>query len=157
MDVLTSEVSLIDNDFNTGITNINIGAQRYHNIGIWISSGKSVDRLYSYVDKDVSTDAHLTDPGNWRVYRSDFNQAGTWTETAIQSVGVTYDTINNKYRYEIEFSAPQNVSYFKAINMETTDVSGITDTLVQKSRLGARMWSHKQASLLMCLHFLPRD
>ncbi|MEW6163123.1 MAG: hypothetical protein AB1606_07420 [Nitrospirota bacterium] len=126
---LTSELSLIDNNFNTGITKINISTQKYHNIGIWISSEKSVDRLYIYVNKNVSSDTNLTNTNNWRVYRSNSNLSGTWTEITIQAVAVSaYDVLNSIYRYEIRFSTSQSASYFKAVNMET--VSGITDVLV---------------------------
>lgn len=129
--VLSSEVSLVDDDYNTGITDINIGTQKYHNIGIWVSSEKSINRLYIYVNKNVSTDTNLTTPSNWKAYRSNFNQTGTWTEIAIQAVEVTaYDIQNDIYRYEIEFSISQSASYFKIINMETINISGITDVLV---------------------------
>lgn len=125
---LTSEVSLVDN-INTGITKINISTQKYHNIGIWVSSEKSVDRLYIYVNKNVGSDTNLTNTSNWRVYRSNYNLSGTWTEITIQAVAVSaYDVLNNIYRYEIRFSTSQSASYFKAVNMET--VSGITDVLV---------------------------
>ncbi|PIW86656.1 MAG: hypothetical protein COZ94_09440, partial [Nitrospirae bacterium CG_4_8_14_3_um_filter_41_47] len=59
-DRLPSLGSLIDDNYNTGITEINIGTQEFHNIGIWVSSEKSVDRLYIYVNKNVTPDTNLT-------------------------------------------------------------------------------------------------
>jgi hypothetical protein len=131
-DMLLSLGSLVDNNYNTGITEINIGTKEFHNIGIWVSSEKSVDRLYIYVNKNVTPDINLTNPGNWEVYKSNFNSIGTWTEKiSIQSVTVSpYDTLNNIYRYEIKFSTSQNASYFKAINMKTVSAIGITDVLI---------------------------
>jgi hypothetical protein len=131
-DRLPSLGSLVDDNYNTGITEINIGTQEFHNIGIWVSSEKSVDRLYIYVNKDVTPDTNLRNTGNWKIYKSNFNQIGTWTEEIpILSVTVSvYDTLNNIYRYEIRFSTSQNASYFKVINMKTVNAIGITDVLV---------------------------
>ncbi len=130
--MLPSLGSLVDNNFNTGITEINIGTKEFHNIGIWVSSEKSVDRLYIYVNKNITSDINLTSTSNWEVYKSNFNTIGTWTEKiSVQSVTVSqYDTLNNIYRYEIKFSTAQNASYFKAINMKTVNAIGITDVLV---------------------------
>src|SRR4030042_2252404 len=130
--MLPSLGSLIDNNYNTGITEINIGTQEFHNIGILVSSEKSVDRLYIYVNKNVTPDTSLTSTSNWKVYKSNFNQIGTWTqEIFIQSVTVSaHDTLNNIYLYEIRFSTPQNASYFKVVNMKTVNAIGITDVLV---------------------------
>jgi hypothetical protein len=129
--VLPPLPALIDNNFNTGIATINLSTTRYHNIGILVSSGKSVDRLFIYVNRDVSADTNLTNPSNWRAYKSDSNAVGTWQQTPIMSVTVSaFDIQNNIYRYEIRFSAPQNASYFKAVNMETVNAFGITDVLV---------------------------
>jgi len=130
--MLPSQGSLIDNNYNTGITEINIGTQKFHNIGIWVSSEKSVDRLYIYVNKNVTPDTNLTNVSNWKVYKSNFNQIGTWTEEIpILSVTVSpHDTLNNIYRYEIRFSTSQKALYFKVINMKTVNAIGITDVLV---------------------------
>jgi len=130
--MLPSLSSLVDSNFTTGITEINIGTKEFHNIGIWVSSEKSVDRLFIYVNKNVTPDTNLTNPGNWKIYKSNFNSIGTWTaEISILSVTVSpYDTLNNIYRYEIRFTTSQSASYFKAINMETVNAIGITDVLV---------------------------
>ncbi len=131
VDILTSQVLLSDNNHSTGISTINIGTDTFHNIGIWVSSDKPVDRIYIYVDKDISTDANLIDPANWKIYRSDFNQPGTWTEISVSGVSTAvFDVLNDIYRYEIEFSDPQDASYFKAVNMEAVSALGITDVLV---------------------------
>ncbi len=132
VNVLNSEGNLINKDYNTGISSINIGTQQYNNIGVWISSGNTVDRLYIYVDRDVSQDTSLTNAANWRVYTSNSNILGTiWTQISVQGVAVTvYDAFNNIYRYELIFSAPQTASYFKAVNMVNVNAAGLTDVLV---------------------------
>ena len=128
---LTTENRLINNDYNSPITSINIGPtitetdHTNHNIGIWVSPGNSVDRLYIYVDRDVRGDANLLD--KWKVYKSDSNTAvTTWTEITGSQVTIVADTdpntFNDIFRYEIKFPAPQNASYFKAVNQKT--VSG---------------------------------
>ncbi len=130
--MLPSLGSLVDDDYNTGVINISNIGQEYHNVGIWVLSEKSVDRLYIYVNKDVRSDTNLTNPSNWKVYKSNFNQLLTWTtEIPILSVVVSaYDALNNIYLYEIKFSTPQSASYFKALNMKTVNAPGITDVLV---------------------------
>ncbi|VAX27246.1 hypothetical protein MNBD_NITROSPIRAE02-915, partial [hydrothermal vent metagenome] len=130
VDVLNDKPSLIDKDYQTS-TGINIGSngQEYNNIGVDIltSPDKSVDWVYIYVDKDVSADISLLTPGNWKAYRSGFNQPGTWTEITIQNVSVSADIANNIYRYEIRFSSAQSARYFKVINMAR---SGLSDVMV---------------------------
>ncbi len=131
VDILTSEVLLVNSDFKTGITQINIGTQKFHNIGIQVSSEKPVDSLYIYVNKNVSPDTKLTNSGNWKVFRSNFNQPGTWTEIVVQNVQVdAFDALNNIYRYKIKLLSPQIASFFKAVNLETVSASGITDVFV---------------------------
>jgi hypothetical protein len=121
---------LVDEDFNTGLA-INVGTEEFHNIGIWVSSEKPVDRLYIYVNEDVSTDTNLTNKNNWEVYWSNFNQPATWTEISINGVLLTGFDIQEKiYRYEIMFSEPQNASFFKAVTLETVNALGVTDVLV---------------------------
>ncbi|MDH4230661.1 MAG: hypothetical protein OEW04_01375 [Nitrospirota bacterium] len=128
---LSNRPELINADFNTGITAINILAGQYHNIGIQVSSDRSVDRLYIYVNQDVRNDANLTNPSNWRVYRSDFNATGTWSLVTVLNVTVSvYDSLNNIYRYEILFASPQNADYFKAVNQVTAGIVGPPDVLV---------------------------
>jgi hypothetical protein len=131
VDELTSEVFLANSDFSTEITKINIDLLKFHNIGIQVSSEKPVDSLYIYVNKNVSSDTKLTISGNWKVFRSNFNQPDTWTEIVIQSVQVdAFDVLNNIYRYKIMFLSPQNASFFKAVNLETVNATGITDVFV---------------------------
>jgi hypothetical protein len=122
--------TLVDNDLVTG-TAINLETEKFHNIGIRVSSLKTVDRLFIYMNKDVSTDTRLTNKNNWKVFMSNFNLADTWDEVSIQNVTVTVFNIHDSvFRYEITFSSPQNASYFKAVNMETADTLTITDPLV---------------------------
>jgi hypothetical protein len=128
---LLSRSELIDADFNTGTADINILAVQYHNIGVQVSSDRSVDRLYIYVNRDVSSDANLTNAANWRVYNSNFNATGTWSLVTISNIAVSvYDALNNIYRYEILFASPQNAAYFKAVNQLTAGVVGPADVLV---------------------------
>ncbi len=130
-DALLSELSLVDNNFNTGISGIDIGMERFHNTGIWVASDRNIDRLYIYVNEDVSSDINLTNTGNWRVLQSNFNLEGTWTDVAINNVTVTaFDAPNNIYRYEIEFSSPVSASYFNAVNLETVNAFSTTSVLV---------------------------
>ncbi len=133
VDILNDKPSLIDRDYQTS-TGINIGSngQVYHNIGIeLLSSLEEVDTLYLYVDKDVSSDISLINPNNWKAYRSNVNQPGTWTETFIQSVEVSTDIANNIYRYEIRFSSAQSARYFKVINMFTSSLSDVMVTEIE--------------------------
>ncbi|MEC4685280.1 MAG: hypothetical protein VST71_06080 [Nitrospirota bacterium] len=132
VDILNDKPSLIDKDYQTS-TGINIGSngQVYNNIGIeLLSSLEEVDRLYIYVDKDVSSDISLINPNNWKVYRNSVNQ-GTWTEIDIQSVVVSTDIANNIYRYEIRFSSAQSARYFKVINMFTSSLSDVMVTEIE--------------------------
>ncbi|NOZ69634.1 MAG: hypothetical protein GXP46_10440, partial [Deferribacteres bacterium] len=127
---LSLKSSLVNEDM-VSATSIDLSGQ-FHNIGIQVSPASPVDRIFIYVNADVSTDSNLQTATNWRLLRSDFNQTGTWTEKSISSVTVTsYDTLNNIYRYEIEFSAPQSASYFKVINLEASSVSGVYVTEIE--------------------------
>ena len=121
VDFLSAESSLVDNDLQTGITSINLTNDRYHNIGIGVSSLDSVDKLYLYVNKDVTTDTNLSNIANWKVYKTNINAVGTsWTEVSLKSLDITlYDPLNNIYRYEFEFLTSQNASYYKIVNLDT--------------------------------------
>ena len=146
-DTLVSTITLSDNIYNTPATTsagtINIGqnGNKFHNIGIQLfSSEKTVDTLYIYVqnaNKNITSDTILTNPNNWKVYRSDFNLPLTWTEITIQTVTLSLfvDPVNNPdnniYRYEIKFSAPQNHLYFRAINMDNASVSDVLVTEIE--------------------------
>lgn len=128
---LGTENNLINNDFNSGIASINIGTGANHNIGIWVSPENSVDRLYIYVDKDVSGDVNLRNVSNWKVYKSNSNTAVTnWEEITVSQVTVSVDTLDNIFRYEIKFLTGQNASYFKAVNLATVSAIGLADVLV---------------------------
>jgi len=132
VDTLNDKPSLVDKDYQTS-AGINIGSngQLHHNIGIEVlSSLEEVDRIYIYVNKDVSSDTGLINPNNWEVYKNDVNQ-GVWTKILIQSVNVSTDIVNNTYRYEIRFSAGQNARYFKVINMSTASLSDVMVTEIE--------------------------
>ncbi|RJR22629.1 MAG: hypothetical protein C4581_00730 [Nitrospiraceae bacterium] len=115
-------------------TGINIGfiipasTNTNHNIGILVSPENSVDRLYIYVNKDVSGDSNLKNISNWDVYKSTSNS--TWEKIDIKEVTtVTVDDVNNIYRYEIKFLSAHNASYFKVVNLATSAL-GLTDVFV---------------------------
>jgi hypothetical protein len=131
----TFEPRLINQDFITGIPEININnigdPGRYHNIGVEVSSAQAVESLFIYVNRDVTSDVNLRNPANWQVFMSNFNAVGTWTQISVMSVTVSvYDLANTIYRYELHFSAPQNAAFFKAVNLQTVSLVGLPDVLV---------------------------
>ncbi len=130
VDQLSSESALVDGVLDSGITSINLSTTRYHNIGIQVSSTKSVNKIVLYVNQDVRLDLNLNSPSNWKVYMSNTNLPGTtWTELPIKSVQINaYDTFNNIYVYEIDLQNSYNASYFKIINYET--VTAVNNVLV---------------------------
>lgn len=133
VDLLSPESALIDGSTDVGIPQINIGTEQFHNIGINVlSRDREVDRIFVYVNQDVTGDLNLTDSGNWRAFKSDINLSDTdWQEISIQDVTVTeFDPLNNVFRYEIMFAAPQSAFFFKVVNLETVDVPLLTDVLV---------------------------
>lgn len=127
LDTLISTSTLTDSIYNipatTSAGTINIGqnGSKFNNIGIQLfSSDKPVDTLIVYVQnvsKNITSDTILTNPNNWKVFRSDFNLPLTWTEINIQSVTFSAfaDPVknpdNNVFRYEIKFSTPQNALF----------------------------------------------
>jgi len=129
---LNSLGALIDGNVNAGIPAINIGTQSYYNIGIRVIQGNSVDRLYLYVDRDVSSDVNLRNPSNWRILVSDSNLiSSVWTSISIARVDVTaVDVLNEIYRYELIFDTPQDMTFYKAVNLATVSVLGVSDVLV---------------------------
>ncbi len=139
VDTLNSVITLIDNVYdapavtNTGTINLGQNGFRNHNIGAQLfSSERPVDTLYIYVNQDVLLDNVLTLAGNWRVYRSNFNQPNTWTEVMIRAVSVSeFDRVNNVYRYEIRLTAPQNALFFRVINRETASISDVLVTEIE--------------------------
>jgi hypothetical protein len=127
---LPSEPLLVDEDFDSS-TGIDLENDQFNNIGIWISSGKTVDKLYVYVNENVAGDL-LDDATQWKAYKSDFNQDGTWSEFLIAAVSVSaVDVIENIYRYEITFASEQTASFFKVVNMVTSDVLGVFVTEIE--------------------------
>jgi len=98
------------------------------------SSDQSVDALYIYVTLDNVLPPEIID---WRVYASNFNLEGTWTEVAVQSVTITeyFDedipVDVDVYRYEIRFTTPQNNLYFNAINFETGSLRDVFVTEIE--------------------------
>jgi len=133
VEVLGNEPALIDNETDIGISSINLGTQQFHNIGLrLVSTTQSVDRVFIYVDRDVELDTALSSAANWRAFRSNSNITGTvWAEVSIQSVSITeFDTVNQRFRYEIIFSSPQQGPFLKVVNLETVNAPGLTDVLV---------------------------
>jgi len=128
--VLTPLPELVNYSFHKAST-VNIGTGLFHNIGIQASSSLYVDRLFIYVNKNVTSDTNLTKVANWKVYKSNSNTVGTWTAVPISSVAVSvYDSLQNIYRYEIRFSSRQKAGFYKAVNMKTVNASGLADVFV---------------------------
>jgi hypothetical protein len=131
---LISRGSLVDDDQdNPSLPSINLSTTQYHNIGIFVSSSREVDRLYIYVNQDIGLENDLNQGSNWTVARSIVNQAGLWIDVPVSSV-VTIspvDILNNIYRYEIRFVDPQSASFFKVINKETSSVAGVQVTEIE--------------------------
>lgn len=129
VNVLSSEVQLVDNDIQTGIGSIDLNAQSYHNIGLYFINPQSVDRLYLYVrsSQDLTIEPNLTTPANWRVFITDDMNSG-WNQIALSGLSVTaYDSVNGIYMYEFTIS-PTEARYFKVINYSTT--FGVNPALV---------------------------
>ncbi len=133
VDVLSTRSTLVDNDVNisAGIPLSNVGSDEYQNMGIQVSSQRSVDRLFIYVNSNISTDAVLGDVSNWRALRSDSN-SDPWADIPLISVTISVvDITADIYRYEIEFLSPQNASYFKVINLQTSGVANVFVTEIE--------------------------
>jgi hypothetical protein len=133
VDVLASDGLLVDDDLNSA-TAVNLSTGQYHNIGMSVSSGDSVTKLFVYVNNNVLLDTNLDQPSEWKVFSSNLNQVGAWTEisSSISSVTITaYDTTNNIYRYEIEFTAAQSALFFKAINLNTSIFANVFVTEIE--------------------------
>jgi len=135
VDFLPSEVSLIDDDFNTstGIDISDLITGQFQNLGIRVSGIKPVDTIYVYVNQNVTGDV-LDNFSNWKAYSSDvnINVPGTWTELTIQSVNVkSHDIPNSIYRFEIKLSAEETASYFKVINMQIASTANVSVTEIE--------------------------
>jgi len=129
--ILTDQANLVDDDIITS-TGINLRTGQFHNLDILVSSSKTVDRLYVYVNQNISTDATLLNKDNWTVAKSSFNLTGTWSSVGILSVtDSTVDAANSIYRYEIKFATPQNASFFKVYNEQFSDVIGTEVTEIE--------------------------
>ncbi len=115
----------------TAATTINLRTVQYNNIGISVPTTQTVDRLYIYVNKDVTGDAKLKDISNWEVYKNTNATLTTgWTAVLINSVTVV-EVETNVYRYELMFVTAQKESFFKAINMDVSDVTGVLVTEIE--------------------------
>lgn len=131
-----TQTALISNSELTGgdlVTSagIDLTSTTYNHIGIQVLFGKSVDRLYIYVDENISAENVLDNINNWKAYSSSDNTYGSWTEVGISAVNVAYDSLNDKYRYEILFSSSREEYYFKAVNLAVSGVNGVDVTEIQ--------------------------
>ena len=130
------QVSLVS---NSGLTDANLvtsagidlSSNTDNQIGIQILFGKSVDRLYIYVDENISGENALDNKNNWQVYKSSTNSYGSWTAVNISNAKVVYDSLNNKYRYEILFSSSEAAFYFKAVNLVVSSEGNVDVTEIQ--------------------------
>jgi hypothetical protein len=111
-----------------GEINIGQNGKKYHNIGIQLyTSEKPVDTISIYVKRDITTDNVLLNITSWKVFKSDLNIEGSWTEVNISSITTkVYDSLNNIYVYEINFYE-QKALYLNIINM---DISNLNDVIV---------------------------
>jgi len=135
VDLLPSEVSLIDDDFitSTGIDISTVITGLYENLGIRVLGTKPVDTIYVYVNQDVTGDV-LNNISYWKAYSSDVNidVPGIWKELTIHSVTVSpHDIPNSIYRFEIKLSAEETASYFKVINMQTASTANVSVTEIE--------------------------
>lgn len=139
VDILTATVTLSDGVYNvpantsSGTINLGQNGNKYNNIGIQLfSSEKSVDTLYIYVKKNITTDTNLSTPAAWKVYKSNFNSPGNWTEVSILAVTISvYNQLDGIYRYGIKFFSEQNNLFFKAINMDTASLNDVLVTEIE--------------------------
>jgi hypothetical protein len=135
-DALASNGALADDNTVTPAGTIDLSiVDEFHNIGIWVAPDRSVDRLFIYVtaNQDVRG-GDLDTNSEWTVQRSNSNAPGTWQEICPCEVEATlFDEANDVYRYEIEFSSPQNASFFKAVNQrnETTVIGPVEVTEIE--------------------------
>ncbi|MBI5407781.1 MAG: hypothetical protein HZA14_00280 [Nitrospirae bacterium] len=143
-DALTEDIGvldpnglLVDGDTETS-AGVELGREnitnKLHNIGISVSSQRPVDRLFIYVKSlnNVTGDAALRSAANWKVFKSDFNQAGTWSPIAVKGVTLTtFDTLSNLFIYKIEFLTPEDASFFKAVNITTSDINNVSVTEIE--------------------------
>jgi hypothetical protein len=134
-DVLAPQGNLIDDNLQAstgvGLSTIGNPGDKYQNIGILVSSQRSVDRLFIYANRDIRGESRLNNANNWLILKSNFNQADTWTEVAIKQVTIDTNTVDDEFRYEIEFLSPQSASFFKAVNLETSSVIGVEVTEIE--------------------------
>jgi len=82
----------------------------------------------------VTGDGNLTNLNNWKIFKSDYNQADTWEEVPIRNQVVRVsriDAFENIYRYEIEFSTSHNASFFKAVNRATANIPNVSVTMIE--------------------------
>ncbi len=111
----TSQSRLLSNgEFLNDVTDIKLNST-YQNIGVFIIS-KEVDSLHVYYKNDGQAD-----PVTWRVYWSNNNL--DWNFINESSVTPEDDDEKEAWKYVIDFPAPITASYFKAVNVTTTQVN----------------------------------
>jgi hypothetical protein len=131
---LGSLSALVDDDKSVS-SGIDLSTGVNHQIGISVSPEESVDRLYIYVNADISGDGVLTSIANWQVLSNTANQATGWTVISISSITATAvdttDPLNPVYRYELIFSSSQSAAIFKAVNNAVSAVSNVFVTEIE--------------------------
>ena len=127
---LASNIPLTDANLITS-AGIDLSADTDNHIGVEILFARSVDRLRIYVDEIFISDPPLENENNWEVYMSPFNTYGSWTPVGISDVNVEYDSLNDKYYYDILFSSSEMELYFKAVNLVTSSVADVDVTEIQ--------------------------
>lgn len=131
---LNSLSTLIDGNQSSS-AGINLSTSSDNQIGILISEDKSVDRIYIYVNKDISSDTNLLTVANWIIYWSNVNQFGTWTQESVRAVSMTSvdtsDPLNPIYRYELRLQNSRTAKYFKVINLVQSSISNVEVTEIE--------------------------
>ncbi len=147
-ETLQSDAALTDGNLAGPDGAIDLGSGQYHNIGISVPSTSVVDRLFLYVNADLSGDETNLGCGsgcafNWRIYMAAANvPSAIWTEIPLQRADLkAHDAQNNIYYYELIFSAPQSsatVAYFKAVNMALASPSNPLISTLPVTEIEAR-------------------
>ncbi len=119
----------------TGISDIDLFAQDFHNIGIDVrlSPSQSIDTIRLYVDRDISLETNLDTPSDWQVYTTNSDPTigiiVTWSLRPITSVNIAQDS-SNRWYYEIKF--PQTTSsFFKIVNLSKSSVTDVKATEIE--------------------------
>ena len=132
-ETMTYRTDLTDGIF-TAISNIDLYAQDFHNIGIdaRLSPSQSIDTIRLYVDRNISLESNLNDSANWEVYFTNADPTigiiAGWVLRAVSSVSISEDS--NGWFYEIKF--PQAAAgFFKIVNRTESSITDVKATEIE--------------------------